>query len=217
MDDKDLTQRRGLMLVLSSPSGAGKTTLSRKLLEAEQDLTLSISATTRPPRPGEVDGQDYFFVSQSRFDEMVAGEELLEYATVFDHSYGTPAAPVNDALESGRDVLFDIDWQGTQQLEGKAQADLVRVFILPPSMAELESRLKKRAQDSDKVVQGRMAKAQGEISHWFEYDYVLVNVDVEKCLEDLRHILNGERNRRARQTGLSDFVKSLVQDTNSPE
>ena len=198
------------MLVLSSPSGAGKTTLSRMLLETEDNLTLSISATTRPPRPGETDGKDYFFVSQQRFDEMVAADELLEHATVFDHSYGTPAAPVAEALEAGKDVLFDIDWQGTQQLKQKDDQDVVTVFILPPSIAELRRRLEGRGQDSADVIDARMDRARGEISHWAEYDYVVVNDDVDACFVKVREILHAERMKRQRQTGLIPFVRDLM-------
>lgn len=203
-------QRRGLMLVLSSPSGAGKTSLSRKLLEVEDDISLSISATTRPPRPKEVEGRDYFFVSADEFDRMVAADELLEHATVFGHRYGTPARPVRDALAEGRDMLFDIDWQGTQQLEQKEREDLVRVFILPPSTEELETRLRRRAQDPDEVVAGRMAKAADEISHWAEYDYVLINEDFDRCLARIREILHVERLKRHRQPWLIGFVKGLM-------
>lgn len=203
-------KRRGLMLVLSSPSGAGKTSLSRKLLEMEDDISLSISATTRPPRPKEVEGRDYFFVSTEEFDRMVVADELLEHATVFGHRYGTPAGPVRDALAEGRDMLFDIDWQGTQQLEQKEREDLVRVFILPPSTAELETRLRRRAQDPDEVVAGRMAKAADEISHWAEYDYVLINEDFDQCLARIREILHVERLKRHRQPWLIGFVKGLM-------
>ncbi len=202
--------RRGLMLVLSSPSGAGKTTLSRRLLDSDDALTLSVSATTRPPRPGEVDGQDYFFVSEDDFDRMVREEAFLEHATVFGHRYGTPRAPVEQALAEGRDILFDIDWQGTQQLEEAASEDLVKVFVLPPSLGALEERLKNRAQDSDDVVAARMAKASDEMSHWAEYDYVIVNRDIDKAQAQIEAILEAERLRRKRQIGLSDFVKELT-------
>lgn len=201
--------RRGLMLVLSSPSGAGKTTLARRLLAAEPDLAMSVSVTTRPPRPGERDGVDYHFVDRARFEEMAAAGALLEHATVFGHSYGTPRAPVEAALAAGQDVLFDIDWQGTQQLATKAGDDLVGVFILPPCARELEARLRRRAQDPAEVVAARMAKAADEISHWREYDYILVNDDVEASLARLRAILAAERLRRDRQIGLIDFVKTL--------
>ncbi|MCZ4280394.1 guanylate kinase [Kiloniella laminariae] len=202
-------QRRGLMLVLSSPSGAGKTTISRLLLEREADLTLSVSATTRKMRPGEIDGKDYFFVSPEKFAEMVKGDELLEHATVFDNRYGTPRAPVEQALSNSRDVLFDIDWQGTQQVSAKAPNDIVRVFILPPSLEELERRLYARAQDSEEVVRGRMAKAADEMSHWAEYDYIIVNNDVEQSVADVQSILRAERLKRDRKPGLDGFVRGL--------
>lgn len=202
-------QRRGLMLVLSSPSGAGKTTLSRKLLERDSDLSLSVSATTRPARPGEVDGADYIFVTAERFDEMVAGGELLEHAVVFGHKYGTPKAPVERALADGQDVLFDIDWQGTQQLKQEMREDLASIFILPPSTEELERRLYARAQDSEEVVRGRMAKAADEMSHWAEYDYIVVNEDVEDSLDEVKAILTAERLRRQRRVGLHEFVERL--------
>jgi guanylate kinase len=201
--------RRGLMLVLSSPSGAGKTTLSRELLRIDGQITMSVSVTTRPPRPGEKSGVDYWFVSPEEFGLMVNRRELLEHAKVFDHWYGTPVEPVDQALAAGRDVLFDIDWQGTQQLAQNARDDLVSVFVLPPSTADLEKRLKTRAQDSDAVVARRMAQAADEISHWAEYDYIVVNDDVQRCLEEVRAILVAERKRRQRQTGLLDFVKQL--------
>jgi guanylate kinase len=201
--------RRGVMLVLSSPSGAGKTTLSRKLLELEPGLELSVSVTTRPKRAGEVEGRDYHFIDRERFDAMVRQGELLESAEVFDHHYGTPRAPVQAALAAGRDVLFDIDWQGTQQLREKARSDLVSVFVLPPSVVELERRLKTRAQDSDDVIHRRMAKAAGEMSHWAEYDYVVINRDFDDAFADIRAILAAERLKRERQTGLSGFVRML--------
>lgn len=200
------------MLVLSSPSGAGKTTLSRRLLEADPDITLSVSVTTRHPRPGEVDGTDYHFITQERFAAMREHDDLLEWAKVFDNFYGTPRAAVETALEAGRDVLFDIDWQGTQQLAESASDDLVRVFLLPPSMRELEARLKKRAQDSAETVARRMAKADGEISHWAEYDYVLINSDLDATFERLQTILEAERLRRRRRPGLSDFVRGLLRE-----
>ncbi len=202
-------ERRGLMLVLSSPSGAGKTTISRKLLDRDDNLTLSVSATTRPMRPGETEGVDYLFVDQARFDAMVAEGAFLEHATVFEHCYGTPRAAVEAALSAGRDVLFDIDWQGTQQVAEKAREDLVGVFILPPSTGELERRLRARAQDPDAVVRGRMAKAADEMSHWAEYDYIVVNEDVEKSVAAVQSILEAERLRRDRRVGLHDFVESL--------
>jgi guanylate kinase len=202
--------RRGLMLVLSSPSGAGKTTLSRRLLDSDRNLTLSISATTRPSRPTEKDGVDYLFVSNEQFDRMVRGGEFLEQASVFDHRYGTPERPVMEALAGGADVLFDIDWQGTQQLKERVREELVSVFVLPPSHAELERRLKARAQDSQDVVSKRMAKAADEISHWAEYDYVIINDDIDAAQAKITAILTAERQKRARQIGLSDFVRSLA-------
>jgi guanylate kinase len=200
---------RGLMLVLSSPSGAGKTTLSRLLLRSDRKVELSISVTTRPKRRGEINGRDYHFIDRARFDAMVARGELLEWAEVFGHRYGTPRRPVTQALQAGRDVLFDIDWQGTQQLREKARTDLVSVFILPPTARELERRLKRRAQDSKSVIGSRMAKAAGEMSHWPEYDYVIVNRDKRHAFAELRAILAAERLKRERQIGLSDFVRRL--------
>ena len=205
--------RRGLMLVLSSPSGAGKTTLSRALLAGDANVALSVSMTTRPMRAGEREGLDYYFVSAGRFDAAVGNGEFLEHAVVFDHRYGTPAAPVMEALSSGRDVLFDIDWQGTQQLKEKAREDLVSVFVLPPSHSELERRLRARAQDSDDVVSRRMAKAADEISHWAEYDYVIVNDDINAALAKIIAILAAERLKRTRQIGLSQFVRRLQETT----
>ena len=201
--------RRGLMLVLSSPSGAGKTTLSRMLLTTERNIELSISVTTRPRRRGEVNGRHYHFIDRRRFDLLVRNGELLEYAEVFGNGYGTPRKPVERALKAGRDVLFDIDWQGTQQLAQRVRDDLVSVFILPPSTAELERRLKRRAQDTAKVVANRMSKAADEISHWAEYDYVIINYDVDASLAQLRAILTAERLKRFRQPGLVEFVKGL--------
>jgi len=201
--------RRGLMLVLSSPSGAGKTTISRRLLELEGNLTMSVSATTRPKRPGEVDGEDYHFLDPTEFNLMINRRELLEHAKVFGNYYGTPRAPVEDALAAGRDVIFDIDWQGAQQLAEQARDDLVSVFILPPSTAELDRRLHTRAQDPEHVVAQRMAKAGDEMSHWAEYDFIVVNHDVEESVAQIRAILAAERLRRRRQIGLSDFVKRL--------
>jgi len=201
--------RRGLMFVLSSPSGAGKTTLSRLLLRADRKVELSISVTTRPKRRGEIDGRDYHFVDRARFDEMVAAGELLEWAEVFGNRYGTPRRPVVKALQAGRDVLFDIDWQGTQQLREKARTDLVSVFILPPTATELESRLKRRAQDSKAEIGSRMAKASDEMSHWAEYDYVIVNRHRTVAFAEVRAILAAERLKRERQVGLSDFVRRL--------
>lgn len=197
------------MLVLSSPSGAGKTTLSRKLLEADPAVELSVSVTTREQRPGEIDGRDYQFIDAARFDAMVKGGELLEWAQVFGHRYGTPRAPVEAALASGHDVLFDIDWQGTQQLREKADHDLVSIFVLPPSMADLERRLRSRAQDPDEVIRARMATAADEMSHWAEYDYVVINTDVDRAFREVQTILAAERLKRERQTGLSDFVRRL--------
>jgi len=201
--------RRGLMLVLSSPSGAGKTTISRRLLALEPELALSISATTRPMRPGERDAVDYHFVDRTAFDLMINRSEFLEYAKVFDHYYGTPRKPVERSLAAGRDVMFDIDWQGTQQLAQAAREDLVSVFILPPSTRTLEQRLKTRAQDSAAVVARRMAKAADEMSHWAEYDYVLVNDDLAASINRVRAILTAERLKRMRQIGLAEFVKGL--------
>lgn len=201
--------RRGLMLVLSSPSGAGKTTISRRLLDAEPGVVMSVSATTRPRRPGEVDGRDYFFVDPTEFNLMINRGQLLEHAKVFGNYYGTPRQPVENALASGRDVLFDIDWQGTQQLQNSALHDLVSVFILPPSTRELERRLRTRAQDSAEVVAVRMAKAADEISHYSEYQYIILNDDVERSTAAVRAILAAERLKRERQVGLPDFVKGL--------
>ncbi len=197
------------MLVLSSPSGAGKTTLSRMLLDADPAVELSVSVTTRKQRPGEVDGRDYHFIDTARFDAMVENGELLEWAKVFEHCYGTPRAPVEGALARGRDMLFDIDWQGTQQLREKAAGDLVSVFVLPPSIPELERRLRRRAQDSDAVIHARMDKAAGEMSHWAEYDYVVINTDIDRAFAEVRSILAAERLKRERQTGLSAFVRTL--------
>jgi guanylate kinase len=202
-------ERRGLMLVLSSPSGAGKTTLSRLLLRSDRKVVLSISVTTRPKRRGEVNGRDYHFIDRARFDDMIAEGELLEWADVFGHRYGTPRRPVAKALQAGRDVLFDIDWQGTQQLRETARTDLVSVFILPPTASALEHRLKQRAQDSKSEIGSRMAKAAGEMSHWPEYDYVIVNRDKRQAFAELRAILAAERLKRERQIGLSDFVRRL--------
>jgi guanylate kinase len=208
-DEAPVIQRRGLMLVLSSPSGAGKTTLSRQLLDNDKQIQLSVSATTRPRRPSEKDGVDYRFVDTATFSSMIQRGEFLEHARVFDHYYGTPRAPVEEALKSGRDVLFDIDWQGTQQLADKVKADLVTVFILPPSTRDLEKRLLTRAQDSKEVVAQRMAKAADEMSHYAEYDYVVVNRNIGTSLDRIKAILTAERLKRDRQPGLSDFVKAL--------
>ena len=202
-------QRRGLMLVLSSPSGAGKTTLSRQLLDNDKQIQLSVSATTRARRSSEKDGVDYRFVDTANFSGMIERQEFLEHARVFDHYYGTPRAPVEAALKSGRDVLFDIDWQGTQQLKEKGRDDLVTVFILPPSTRDLERRLVTRAQDSPDIVAKRMAKAADEMSHWAEYDYQIINRDIATSLMELKSILSAERLKRERQVGLSDFVKAL--------
>jgi guanylate kinase len=201
--------RRGLMLVLSSPSGAGKTTLSRMLLKADLGIELSVSVTTRAKRPGEIEGSDYHFIDMARFEAMVESHELLEWAEVFGHRYGTPRAPVERALQTGRDVLFDIDWQGTQQLREKVRNDLVSVFILPPTVEELQDRLERRAQDSKDIIAARMAKAAGEMSHWAEYDYVIVNRDIDEAFAEVRAVLAAERLKRERQIGLSDFVRSL--------
>lgn len=203
--------RRGLMFILSSPSGAGKTTISRMLLEHDGHICISVSVTTRPPRPGEVDGKDYFFVDQAEFDRMVEDEEFLEWAPVFGHCYGTPKAHVKAGLKEGQDYLFDIDWQGTQQLYQKLERDVVRVFLLPPSIDALRQRLTGRGTDSAEVIAGRMERARSEISHWDGYDYVVVNDDIQSCFEQVRKILEAERLRRARQTGLIGFVRQLMQ------
>jgi guanylate kinase len=205
----DGVERRGLMFVLSSPSGAGKTTLSRLLIERVPGLKMSVSATTRPMRPSEVDGRDYMFVDKSRFEEMTKRDELLEWATVFDNRYGTPRAPVEAALSAGQDVLFDIDWQGTQQLREKARADVVSVFILPPSAADLEKRLHTRAQDSDEVIRGRMSRATHELSHWAEYDYIVINHEIDEAFAEVQSILKAERLKRERRSGLTEFVRGL--------
>ncbi len=204
-------ERRGLMLVLSSPSGAGKTTISRRLLQMDDNLKMSVSATTRKRRPGETQGIDYFFVSPDEFAAMRDRDEFLEHAKVFDHWYGTPRGPVEASLSQGQDVLFDIDWQGTQSLGQSARGDLVTIFVLPPSWDELERRLISRAQDSENVVALRMAKASDEMSHWAEYDYVLINYDINKSVEAAYGILTAERHRRSRQIGLGNFVKGLRQ------
>lgn len=205
-------KRRGLMLVLSSPSGAGKSTLSKLLLASEDDLVMSTSATTRKPRPGEVDGQHYYFMTPEDFNALADDDGFLEYATVFGNSYGTPRKKVEEALQAGHDILFDIDWQGTQQLVQKAGQDLVRIFILPPSIPELERRLYTRGQDSEEVIKGRMQEAASEISHWAEYDYVLINTDLDECLKEIQNILKVERKRKTRQTGLTQFVRGLMSE-----
>ncbi len=204
-------ERRGLLFVLSSPSGAGKSTLARKLLYSDSQIALSVSATTRPPRAGEQDGVDYHFVDVATFKEMVAAGDLLEWAHVFGHRYGTPKAPVEETLALGRDVLFDIDWQGTQQLYQEAGNDIVRIFILPPSIGELDKRLRARGTDSDTVINERMARAKSEIGHWDGYDYVLINDDVEACFVKIQHILAAERLRRSRQKGLIGFARKLME------
>jgi guanylate kinase len=206
---KTVIARRGLLLVMSSPSGAGKTTLSRALLASDHHIRMSVSVTTRPPRPGERDGKDYFFISKERFFEMRDNNELLEWAEVFGNLYGTPRLPVEDALGKGRDVLFDIDWQGTQQLEQAMGDDLVRIFILPPSSDDLHDRLIKRAQDSSSVVAKRMAEASREMSHWMEYDYIIINDDVDVASAEITAILTAERLRRKRRIGLTEFVRKL--------
>ncbi|MDR6292820.1 MULTISPECIES: guanylate kinase [Inquilinus] len=201
--------RRGLMLVLSSPSGAGKTSITRAVLAQDPNLTISVSVTTRAQRPGEIDGTHYHFIDQATFDAMVRDDALLEYARVFGNSYGTPRAPVEAALAAGRDVIFDIDWQGTQQLHQRVRDDLVGVFVLPPTVDDLEKRLRVRAQDSDAVIASRMAKASDEMSHWPEYDYAIVNDDLATSIAQIQAILTAERLRRSRQTGLPAFVRAL--------
>ena len=208
----DTLHRRGLMFILSSPSGAGKTTIARKLLAEDAEIAMSVSATTRAMRPGEVDGKDYHFVSQPEFDRMVADEQFLEWATVFGNSYGTPKAQVKAGIREGQDFLFDIDWQGTQQLYQKMETDVVRVFLLPPSIDELRRRLTGRGTDPAAVIQSRMDRARAEISHWDGYDYVIVNDDIEACFAKVCEILAAERMKRARQTGLIGFVRGLMTD-----
>jgi guanylate kinase len=208
-EERGEIERRGLMLVLSSPSGAGKTTISRLLLERDKNISLSVSVTTRTKRPGEVEGRDYYFVDPTEFNLMLNRQDLLEHAKVFDHYYGTPKAPVEEALSAGKDVLFDIDWQGEQQLKQSARTDLASVFILPPSTEELARRLQQRAQDPAEVVSARMGKAPDEISHWPEYDYIIINYDVEESVAQVQAILAAERLRRERQIGLTEFVKRL--------
>ncbi|WP_421791382.1 guanylate kinase [Hyphobacterium sp.] len=204
--------RRGMMLVLSSPSGAGKTTLSKRLIMHHPDVVLSVSATTRAPRPKEVDGEDYFFIDKGHFEAQIKENGFFEHARVFDHYYGTPKGPVEEALSDGRDVIFDIDWQGAQQLAEQAPKDVVRVFILPPSMRLLEDRLRKRGQDSDEIIQGRMARSEAEISHWQEYDYCIVNEDFSGALEELELILKAERLKRTRRPWLHGFVDELMKE-----
>lgn len=210
MADQEDLHRRGLMFILSSPSGAGKTTISNMLLTADEEIKLSVSATTRPMRPGEIDGIDYHFVSNAKFDAMVEQDDFYEWAEVFGNRYGTPKGYIRKGLKSGQDFLFDIDWQGTQQLYQKDQQDVVSVFILPPSLTELRRRLESRAQDSMDVIDDRMARARDEISHWAEYDYVVINDDVDQCFVKVREILHAERMRRTRQTGLIPFVRELM-------
>ncbi len=208
--DKNRLHRRGLLFVLSSPSGAGKTTISKMLLAADNEIKLSVSVTTRPPRSGEVDGQDYHFVSDTKFDQMVEDDDFYEWASVFGNRYGTPKGLIRTALKDGQDFLFDIDWQGTQQLYQKDQQDVVRVFILPPSIQELRSRLESRGTDSKDVIDSRMERAQAEISHWDAYDYVVINDDMDVCFGKVREILHAERMKRQRQTGLIPFVRQLM-------
>lgn len=205
----NIVHRRGLMLVLSSPSGAGKTTIAKKLLKLEEDLTMSISVTTRPKRPGEIDGHDYYFTSREKFRAMVNSGELLEHAEIFGNGYGTPRKFVLDTLAEGQDIVFDIDWQGTQQLAQLARTDLISIFILPPSTEELERRLRGRNQDSEEIIQLRMSEASTEMSHWAEYTYVLINRDLDETVRHVQAILTAERLRRTRQLGLTDFVNEL--------
>ena len=206
----DRLHRRGLMFILSSPSGAGKTTVAQRLLLEDGELAMSVSVTTRAPRPGEVDGKDYIFTDRAGFDAMVEAGEFLEWAEVFGHCYGTPKAHIKAGLKAGQDFLFDIDWQGTQQLYQRMETDVVRVFLLPPSIAELERRLSSRGTDSSVVIAARMARARSEISHWDGYDYVVVNDDIDACFAKVGEILAAERMRRARQTGLVDFVREMM-------
>lgn len=205
-----MATRRGIPIILSSPSGAGKSTLSKLLMKWDPTISFSVSATTRAPRVGEEDGREYYFRTRDEFQQMVAGNEMLEHAEVFGNFYGSPLGPVEDALQAGRDVIFDIDWQGGQQIRGSAlAADLVTIFILPPSIAELEKRLRVRGQDSDEVIADRMTKSAGEISHWAEYDYCIINHDISDSEAQLKAILTAERLRRTRQSGLVDFVRDL--------
>jgi guanylate kinase len=208
--DQPIRERRGLLIVLSSPSGAGKSTISRMLLGADNEVTMSVSVTTRPKRPAEQNGVDYHFVGDSEFDRMIEAGEFVEWAHVFGHRYGTPKAPVKQALRRGRDILFDIDWQGARQLEPDFGEHLVTIFLLPPSMAELEKRLRARNQDTEEVIADRMRRAADEIDHWAEYEYVLVNRDMDSCLEQVRSIVSAERSKKARQTGLVEFVRELI-------
>jgi guanylate kinase len=212
--DQPTRQRRGLLIVLSSPSGAGKSTISRMLLDADGEVIISVSATTRPKRPGEVDDVDYHFVDDAEFDRMVEDGEFAEWAYVFDHRYGSPKEPIKEALKIGHDILFDIDWQGTQQLRGAFGTDLVPIFIVPPSMQELERRLRSRGTDSEDVIESRMRRAASEIGHWGEYDYVLINEDMDACLQEVRTIIEAERLRRDRRPYLFDFVRRLVERPN---
>lgn len=216
LDDTDQStrRRRGLLIVLSSPSGAGKSTISRMLMQSDGEITMSISATTRPKRPGETDDVDYHFINSSQFQELVDAGELAEWAYVFDHRYGSPKEPIKESLRLGRDILFDIDWQGTQQLRGAFGTDLVSIFILPPSMEELERRLTARNTDSEDVIESRMKRAASEIGHWGEYDYVLINDDMNECLDDVRTIISAERMKRDRQPYLIPFVRKLVERPN---
>ena len=209
----DAATRRGLLLILSSPSGAGKTTLTRMLMAEDSSLQFSVSATTRPPRPGEQDGREYYFRSRAAFQAMVAAGEMLEHAEVFGNFYGSPRAPVQQALEAGRDTVFDIDWQGGQHIRNSALGhDVVSVFVLPPSIAELESRLRNRGQDTEQVIAGRMQKSRDEISHWAEYDYVIINRDIDMAFNALSTILQAERSRRERQPHLAEFIRDLNEE-----
>ena len=212
--DQSSRRRRGLLIVLSSPSGAGKTTISRMLLEADNQITMSVSATTRPQRPGEVNDRDYHFIDDAEFERWIQTDQFAEWAYVFDHRYGSPKEPIKEALKDGRDILFDIDWQGTQQLRGAFGTDLVRIFVLPPSMQELERRLRARGTDSEDVIESRMRRAASEIGHWGEYDYVLINEDMDHCLAEVRAIIDSERLRRDRRPYLFDFVRRLVERPN---
>ena len=209
MDDL-IKHRRGLMIVLSSPSGAGKSTLTRALLAENDDMAMSVSVTTRKARKGERDGKDYYFVSKQKFSDMIHDDQFLEHAKVFDNFYGTPRGPVETALNDGQDIIFDIDWQGAQQLTQAAADDIVKIFILPPNMRELEKRLRTRAQDTEEVIARRMSKSNAEISHWAEYDYVVLNETIEEAMSELRSIISAERMKRKRQLWLGPFVKSLV-------